>query len=86
MTVYVPIRNVGAIKPGQTVSLGVPSLPGKNYLARVSFISPNAEFKPANIYNSKERSEIVFAVRVTVQNPNNELKAGLPADVTFADQ
>ena len=40
----------------------------------------------ANIYNSKERSEMVFAVRVTVQNGDNLLKAGLPADVTFPAQ
>ncbi|MBI5032066.1 MAG: HlyD family efflux transporter periplasmic adaptor subunit [Chloroflexi bacterium] len=87
MTVYVPIRNVGAIKPGQMIyGLYVPSIPTADFVAKVSFISPEAEFKPANIYNSKERSEMVFAVRVTVQNGDNLLKAGLPADVTFPAQ
>jgi HlyD family secretion protein len=83
MTVYVPIRNIGVVKVGQTTKLKVSSLPGKVFDAQVTYIAPEAEFKPANIYNSKERSEMVFAVRVTVPNPHDELKAGLPADVTF---
>ncbi len=83
MTVYVPIRNIGAVKVGQAAKLKVPSLAGKTFDAKVTYIAPEAEFKPANIYNSKERSEMVFAVRVTVQNPNDELVAGLPADATF---
>lgn len=85
MTVYVPIRYIGAIKLGQHVKLTVPSLPGKTFTAQVTFIAPEAEFKPANLYNVQERSEMVFAVRVTIPNSKGELKAGLPADVTFGE-
>ena len=83
MTVYVPINNLDAVKMGQTVQLTSPTLSGKVFSGKVTYIAADAEFKPANIYNSKERSEMVFAVRVTVPNPNDELKAGLPADVKF---
>ncbi len=83
MVVYVPIGNIGELKVGQVGKLSLPSLPGKSFDAKIVYIAPEAEFKPANIYNSKERSEMVFAVRVSVANPNGELKAGLPADVTF---
>ncbi len=86
MTVYVPIRNLSTIKVGQAATLKAPSIAGKSFAAKVTYIAPEAEFKPANIYNSQERSEMVFAVRVTVPNPNDELKAGLPADVTIGDQ
>ncbi len=86
LTVYVPIRNIGTIQVGQGATIRVPSLPGKNFVAQVKYIAPEAEFQPANIYNSKERSEMVFTVRVTVANPNSELKAGLPADVIFSAQ
>jgi HlyD family secretion protein len=83
MTIYVPIRSMGTLKVGQTGTLRLPSIPGKSFTAKVTYIAPEAEFKPANIYNSQERSEMVFAVRVTIPNPSGELKAGLPADVTF---
>ncbi len=84
MTLFVPIRSMGALRVGQAASIRAPSLPGKTFDGKVTYIAPESEFKPANIYNSQERSEMVFAVRVTVPNPNGELKAGLPADATFA--
>ena len=83
MTVFVPIHSLGALHVGQAATLGVPSLPGKTFQGQVTFIAAESEFKPANIYNSQERSEMVFSVRVTVPNPNGELKAGLPADATM---
>ena len=86
MTVYVPIQNITAIKTGQTVQVKVPALPGKAFAAQVTYIAPEGEFKPANIYNSQERSEMVFAVRVTVVNSTGELKAGLPADAVLGEK
>ncbi len=84
MTLFVPVRSLGALRVGQSATIRVPSLPGKTYQGTVIFIAPESEFKPANIYNSQERSEMVFSVRVTVPNLTGELKAGLPADATFA--
>ncbi len=83
MTVYVPIRNIGAVKVGQSVKFTLPSLPGKTFSGKVAYVASEAEFKPANLYNTQERSEIVFAVRVTIPNASGELKAGLPGDVGF---
>lgn len=82
ITLYVPIRYMKLLHIGQSAKLRVPSLPGSSFAGHLTYISPDGEFKPANIYNSQERSEIVFAVRVTVPN-QGQLKAGLPADVTF---
>ena len=83
LTVFVPLREMDKVRLGQTANIHVPSLPGKTFAGKVTFIAPESEFKPANIYNSQERSEIVFSMRVTVPNPTGELKAGLPADATF---
>jgi len=83
MTVYVPIQTISAVKVGQNVSLTLPSLPGKTFSGKVAYVAQDAEFKPANVYNAQERSEMVFAVRVMVPNASGELKAGLPADVTL---
>lgn len=84
MTIYVPIQIIGTLKVGQNVSITLPSLPGKTFSGKVALIASEAEFKPANVYNAQERSEMVFAVRVTIPNANGALKAGLPADVTIA--
>ncbi len=82
MTLYAPIRNLPSVRVGQSVSIRVPSLPSTGLAGKVTYIAQEAEFKPANIYNSQERSEMVFAVKVSVHN-DGRLKAGLPADAVF---
>ncbi len=84
LNLFVPIHNLGALHVGQSATVSVPSLPGKTFTGKLTYIAPQSEFQPANIYNSQDRSEMVFEVRVTVPNPNGDLKAGLPADATFA--
>ncbi|CAG0947694.1 hypothetical protein ANRL1_04436 [Anaerolineae bacterium] len=83
MMVYIPIQQISAARVGQAAQIKTPTLPGKIFAAKVTFIASESEFKPANIYNSQERSEMVFAVRVTIPNASGELKAGLPADATL---
>jgi HlyD family secretion protein len=81
ITIFVPLRYIQAVCVGQPVRLRVPSLGGETFPGHVNYISPEAEFKPANLYNSQERSEMVFAVKATVSGNTQKLKAGLPADV-----
>ncbi len=83
MTLYIPIRNLDAIRVGQMAKITLPSIPGKSYQGQVTYIAPQAEFKPDNLYNSQDRSEVVFSIRLNIPNTNNELKAGLPADASF---
>ncbi len=82
MTLFVPIRNLKSIQIGQAVSIHVPSVPESSFAGKVTYVAQQGEFKPANIYNSQERSEMVFAIKVMVPN-NGVLKAGLPADAAF---
>lgn len=83
MSLYIPIRNLSSIHVGQAALIRLPSIPGKTYQGQVTYIAPQAEFKPANLYNSQDRSEVVFSIRVNVPNTDNNLKAGLPADASF---
>jgi multidrug resistance efflux pump len=82
MTLYAPIWNLEIIRVGQQVTIHVPSVPEFASAGRITYIAQEGEFKPANIYDSQERSEMVFAVQVTVPN-DGRLKAGLPADAVF---
>ncbi len=82
LTLYVPVASLNAVRVGQAATVSIPSLPGKSFSGKVTYIAPQSEFKPANLYNSQERSEMVFAIKVTVPN-DGSLKAGLPADATL---
>lgn len=49
----------------------------------VGFISPNAEFTPKNIETAELRTNLVYEMRVYVNDPENRLKLGAPATVSF---
>jgi HlyD family secretion protein len=47
----------------------------------VSWISPEAEFTPKNIQTKEARADLVYAVKVTIPNPEESLKIGMPVMV-----
>ncbi len=76
-----PEPDLGRIRFGQEVSVGTDSYPGKRYRGRVSFVSPEAEFTPKSVQTEKERVTLVYRVKVDIENPQHDLKPGMPADV-----
>lgn len=81
VTIYVSETELGKIKLGQKAEIKVDSFPEKSFEGKVIFISPEAEFTPKNIQTKDERTKLVFAVKIEIPNPQQELKTGLPADV-----
>lgn len=79
--VYLPETELGHLRWGQDVAVRTDSYPGKTYHGRVSFISSEAEFTPKSVQTDQERVTLVYRVKVDVDNPNYELKPGMPADV-----
>ncbi len=79
--VYLSEADLGRIRVGEIVKVGIDAYSGKGFPGRVAYISPEAEFTPKNIQTREERVELVFAVKVLVDNPDGALKIGLPADV-----
>lgn len=80
--VYLSETDLGKLHLGQEVSIHADTFPNKQYKGRVSFISSQAEFTPKSVETHKERVSLVYRVKVDVENPNHELKPGMPADVT----
>lgn len=79
--VYVKEDRLGLVKLGQRAEVKVDSFPSKIYEGTVTFISSEAEFTPRNVQTQEERVKLVFGVKVSVKNQNEELKPGMPADV-----
>jgi HlyD family secretion protein len=83
ITVYVPEDQYGQIHLGQNASVQVDSYPGASFSAAVSQIAGQAEFTPRNVQTTDSRKTTVFAVTLSLQSGLNQLKPGMPADVTF---
>ena len=81
LRVYLPETQLGLVKLGQSVNVRSDTFGNKNYTGRVSFISPEAEFTPKIVQTDQERVTLVYRMKVDVENPNHELKPGMPADV-----
>jgi len=79
--IYIPEPRLGRIKLGQSADVTTDSYRGKVYRGKVIFINSEAEFTPKNIQTPEERVKLVFAVKIGLENPNQELKPGMPADV-----
>jgi HlyD family secretion protein len=77
---YVDERDLGRVKLGQKVSLTTDTFTGKRYEGHITFVSPEAEFTPKTVQTEKERVKLVYRIKVTVPNPQMELKPGMPAD------
>lgn len=80
LKIYIDETEIGKVKPGQKVEVKIDTFPGKIYTGRVSFISHEAEFTPKTIQTHRERVKLVYLVKVSIPNPDLELKTGMPAD------
>ena len=81
--VYVPEPWLGQIRLGESVTARVDSDPGKEYRGVVEQIARTAEFTPRNVQTVGERIKQVFGIKVRLDNPEGQLRAGMAADVTF---
>jgi len=77
---YIAETDLGRIRWGQEATITTDTYPGKQYRGRVSFISSSAEFTPKSVQTYKERVTLVYRIKIDVENPNHELKPGMPAD------
>ena len=79
-TPVVTLADLGRIRWGQPATLRTDTYPDKPYRGRVSFIASKAEFTPKSIETHRERVTLVYRIKIEVENPNYELKPGMPAD------
>ncbi len=77
---YIGEKDLGLVKLGQEVNITTDSFPGKIYRGIVTFISSRAEFTPKNVQTREERVKQVYRVKITIPNPEQELKIGMPAE------
>jgi HlyD family secretion protein len=80
---YIAEPDLGKIRWGQDATLTTDTFPGKKYHGRISFISSTAEFTPKSVQTYKERVTLVYRIKIDVDNPNHELKPGMPADANI---
>ena len=83
--VYVPQPWLGYIKLGEQVEVRVDSFSDRVFGGVIEQINRQAEFTPRNVQTVEDRIRQVFGVKIRIENRDDKLRAGMSADVTFAN-
>jgi HlyD family secretion protein len=79
---FIPETRLGAVRQGQAAEVRVDAFPGRTFPARVTEISPDAEFTPKPVETREERVNLVYAAKVDLDAGwNAPLVPGQPAEV-----
>ncbi|MDP3677012.1 MAG: HlyD family efflux transporter periplasmic adaptor subunit [Novosphingobium sp.] len=79
---YVTEPDLPKVRPGMRVTVNVDGT-GKSWPATIGYISPVAEFTPRTVQTEDQRADLVYRLRLTVDDPKNELRQGQPVTVTL---
>ncbi len=84
LKVYVPEALVGHLRLGLPAQVHIDAQPDRPFAARVTYISPRAEFTPKEVQTADERVKLTYAVKLQLDaDPQHRLAPGLPADAVI---
>lgn len=79
---YVSETELGRLKPGMEALVTTDSHK-EPFKGSVGFISPQAEFTPKTVETNELRTDLVYRIRVIVDDPKGDLRQGMPVDIVL---
>jgi len=80
---YVGEPDLAKVAPGTRVRVTTDST-DTSYSGQVGFVSPRAEFTPRSVQTEDLRTELVYRLRVVVEDADEQLLQGMPVTITLA--
>jgi HlyD family secretion protein len=77
---YVPQDRIAGVRTGSSISFACDGCGGRRQ-AKISYVSPRAEFTPPVIYSEHARAKLVFLVEAILPVSDRPLPPGLPVEV-----
>lgn len=78
---YVAEPDLGRVHPGLMVEVVTDTRPDRPYRGRVGFVSPVAEFTPKTVQTPELRTDLVYRLRIIVDDADEGLRQGMPVTV-----
>lgn len=78
LTAYLNEPDLGRIRLGQEVTVVTDD--GQRRPGRITFVADEAEFTPKNVQTRDERVELVYRIKVDLDNADEMYKPGMPAE------
>lgn len=80
---YVDESDLGRLSPGMAVEVTTDSS-ARTYHGSIGYIAPTAEFTPKTVQTRDLRTDLVYRLRVIVEDPDDGLRQGQPVSVRIA--
>lgn len=80
---FVSEKDLGNISYGMRAEISTDTQGAPTYQGKIGFISPMAEFTPKTVETTELRTDLVYRLRIYVDNPDWRLKQGMPVTVTL---
>jgi membrane fusion protein YbhG len=78
---YVGEPDLGKFAPGATVEITTDSSQ-RSYRGRVGYIAPRAEFTPKSVETTDLRTDLVYRLRIVVDDADDGLRQGMPVTIS----
>ena len=83
---YVSERDLGNIKYGKkatilTDTIDIKTKEKKKYVGKIGYISPVAEFTPKTVQTQDLRTDLVYRIRVYIDEVDDFLRSGMPVTI-----
>jgi len=83
LMIFVGERDLGKLKVGGAATVHIDSYPDRSFPGTVTWISQKAEFTPKNVQTKESRIDLVYAVKISIDNDEGIFKIGMPADASI---
>ena len=77
---YIAEPDLGRISPGMAVEVSADGNP-RTYHGSIASISPTAEFTPKSVQTESLRADLVYRLRLLINDPDDALRQGAPVSV-----
>jgi HlyD family secretion protein len=81
---YVDETDLGAVTQGIQATVKTDTPGSRQYTGHVGFVSPTAEFTPKTVETRELRTDLVYRLRVVVDDTDGGLRQGMPVTTTVA--
>lgn len=78
---YVSEPYLGLLKPGMKALVYTDTTPNQPFQGQIGFISPQAEFTPKTVETPDLRTDLVYRLRIWVEDSKGQLRQGMPVTV-----
>ncbi|WFD08824.1 HlyD family secretion protein [Tepidibacter hydrothermalis] len=79
--IYIPQKQLNKVSLNQEVNIKADYLKDKKLTGKIVYISSKAEFTPKNVESKESKEEMVFEVKVKIDDQSNLLKPGMLVDI-----